>query len=736
MAGSRTEELIVEIKAQNAQFTKAMKMAQKDLTKVSKASGGMTKSFFKANIAANLVTAGFRHLTMGVRESFKAFLDFDDSLREINTLLDDSSKLTKEFSANFIAMSNNYGKDVQEQTKGFYQIVSAGITDTNEALKLLNIANQAAVGGISQVNTAIDAITNVINAYGKETITAEKASDILFTTVRLGKTTFNELASSLGQVLPVGAAAGVSFEELSATLANLTKVGLSTPEAVTSLKAALANVIKPGKEAQDMARDLGIEFSSQAIKAKGFVNFLFEVIDKTGGAEAQLAKLFPSIRGLAGILAISGADRKSFISDLEAMNNSAKATKMAFEEMRKSTGFQFQVLMKTAKNLGVVFFKVFDSEINWIIRKTIKSVQWLAQEMLKLSVVVKNVGSYFKWFSGLLDGTYDSLDDLSRLFEANAESVKAFEEAFSDEGIKKIEKLTFAVARAKQLLQQGEADAIKTGLGEEDKKRAEDILERLKHYGKTRVQIIKDTYAEENALLKKHMEEENMTREQQMEAQLRLQKETNDRLAMLRAESREAQMNDLASIFGSLSELAKGESKKSFQTAKKLAYAEAVVSGASAVQKAIANPPGWPLNALAVAKAGLMTAANLKKISAQKFKTGVEKLPGVGTKDNIPAMLAPGEGVIDAGTNKDLIDFLKYQKVSMRQGFGERGQDKTGSIERMFREVVKEKEGRADVEERQSVDINLKMDNDELSRIIEAEIINNEYLSASARGAS
>ena len=64
-------------------------------------------------------------------------------------------------------------------------------------------------------------------------IDAAKASDIMFTTVKLGKTNFDELSGSLFQVAPIASSLGVDFESVGAALADLTAKGTPTSVAAT-----------------------------------------------------------------------------------------------------------------------------------------------------------------------------------------------------------------------------------------------------------------------------------------------------------------------------------------------------------------------------------------------------------------------------------------------------------------------------------------------------------------------
>src|SRR5258707_1301082 len=84
----------------------------------------------------------------------------------------------------------------------------------------------AAVGGVTSLETAVDGISSTVNAYGDKVITATQASDLMFTAVKVGKTTFDELSKSLFNVNPAAAALGVKFQDVTAALASMTAQGV------------------------------------------------------------------------------------------------------------------------------------------------------------------------------------------------------------------------------------------------------------------------------------------------------------------------------------------------------------------------------------------------------------------------------------------------------------------------------------------------------------------------------
>lgn len=261
---------------------------------------------------------------------------FEVAMAEVSTLVSDTSGMTAQAQA-VKDLTLQYGGGAAEQAKALYQIISAGASAGAEATGLLDQANKLAVGGVTDVKTAADGLTSVMNAYGKEAGTAEQVSDRFFVAMKAGKTTIGELSGSIGQVAPISAQAGVGLGELLAATAALTKGGTSTSESMTQVRAILTAVIQPTKEASDLAEQLGLKFDAQAVQAKGLAGFLEDVRAKTGGNVEKMAGLFGSVEALSGALSLTGKQAESFGTILEDMAGSAGATDEAYGKMSETS---------------------------------------------------------------------------------------------------------------------------------------------------------------------------------------------------------------------------------------------------------------------------------------------------------------------------------------------------------------------------------------------------------------
>jgi TP901 family phage tail tape measure protein len=299
----------------------------------------------KLELAAAAATAYTIGRALG--DAAKDAAGFESAMAEVATLVNDTSGLDAQAQA-VRALAREYGGDAQGQAKALYQIISAGAEQGAEAIGILDQANKLAVGGVTDITTAADGLTSVLNAYGEQAGTAGQVSDALFVAMKAGKTTVGELSSSIGQVAPIAAQAGVGLDELLAGTAALTKGGVTTSQAITQIRGAISAVIAPSAEATKVAQSLGLQFDAQALKAQGLAGFLDSVRQATGGNTETMAKLFGSVEALGGVLALTGAQAGSFGQILQDMDSRAGATDEAFAKIADTSAFagrQFQAAL-------------------------------------------------------------------------------------------------------------------------------------------------------------------------------------------------------------------------------------------------------------------------------------------------------------------------------------------------------------------------------------------------------
>ena len=128
-----------------------------------KAVGLLDGTFTKLGAALGAYV-GFRAIKGQFTEAARAALDFGAAMSEVSTLLKDTSGMAA-LTTNVRALTREFGGDHVTEAKALYQIISAGATDAAQATDLLRVSNQLALGGVTDVATAADGLTTILNAW-------------------------------------------------------------------------------------------------------------------------------------------------------------------------------------------------------------------------------------------------------------------------------------------------------------------------------------------------------------------------------------------------------------------------------------------------------------------------------------------------------------------------------------------------------------------------------------------
>src|SRR5581483_10172289 len=184
---------------------------------------------------------------------------------------------------------------------------------------------------------------------------ATHVTDLLVNAVTQGKVAAADFAGSIGRVLPVAAAFGVSLEEVLASMATMTRTGMSADEAATALRQTFINLEKPGAEATKVLKEIGLSASAlQAeIKDRGLLNTLQDLMQRTGGNVDAIDLLIPNVRALVGVLSTAGSQGDQYAGILQSMYLAAGRTDEAFGVMNRNVSTQAKELGNNLSVLGI-----------------------------------------------------------------------------------------------------------------------------------------------------------------------------------------------------------------------------------------------------------------------------------------------------------------------------------------------------------------------------------------------
>ena len=356
----------------------------------------------------------------------KSIFDLNQEMANVSTLLSGGPEQVKAFRDSIQDLAVETGKATGDLAKGLYEVVSA-FEESPENMQQLAVATKAAVAGGPQaeVGSAVRMLAAVTKGYGDVSAEAQqKVSDLAFATVRMGSTTFPELAASMGKVVPLSKALNISQEELFGTMATLTGVTGNTAEVVTQLRAVYGAFLTPSEKMRKLAKDQHYESSIQMVKTLGLSKAIKLLVKETKGDEQALAKLITREEGLTAALALTGGQAETFARKVTDMKIVSGETQAAFDKQTQGInrqGHEWEITKRRfetfAQKLGEKLLPVVDRLLDQL-EPLIQYLENLSDETIESWTQMAKWALYLGGASKVLDGllgTVGALGDLKNL---------------------------------------------------------------------------------------------------------------------------------------------------------------------------------------------------------------------------------------------------------------------------------------------------------------------------------
>ena len=417
---------------------KAIEKAEKSLQSLNlaaaRASDGMASSFAKtgdqlAALGNTMIHQGEKITSFGTSltkataplaaigaASVKFASDYEDSMAKVYTIMDKASVSTDEMGKQLLDLSTSTGRSATELADATYQALSASVA-TDKAAGFVADAVKLSKAGFTSTTTAVDTLTTIINAYGYAADDAAKISDILVQTQNKGKTTVDELGSSMGAVIPTAAAYGVSLENLSTAYVTLTKQGINTANATTYINGMLTELADEGSTVAGILQDeTGKSFTELMNEGNSLADVIEILNGSVDGDSTAFANLWGNVRAGKGALAIANGGVKAFNDELDGMANSVGNVDAALEDLQTPSTIAMKAL-NSLKNTGIELGEE-------VLRTVVPSLQSLAEKAQGL----------YRWFGQLDDGTKQAIVRFGLLVTAAGPVIAVFGKLWSGIG--------------------------------------------------------------------------------------------------------------------------------------------------------------------------------------------------------------------------------------------------------------------------------------------------------------
>lgn len=409
MAGDKVGELFVELRARMDGLSKDLGKAQRSTEAWGKrVSAGLSR-------AGGVLTAGLTAPLIGLgAAAVNASMTFNKAMANVASLIPGNVARVGELKSAVQSLAIETGKSTGDLADGLYQVVSA-FGDTADSARILAISAKAAIGGVASTYESIDLISAVTKAYGDNSAAAvQKVADLGLLAVRLGKTTFPELASSIGRVTGQSVAMGISQEELFGIVATFSGVIGSTAETMTSFAAVLKSLQKPSAEMSKALQSMGYATGEAALEALGFSGVIQGLGKYSAETGVRIADLVQEQEALKLLLPAVSTQAENLVNNIRSMGTEADVAEKAFhaqmEELNKM-GASYDRLKQAGtvalQQIGDALSEALDPktivELTDALRKATKAFADLSPEtkatIIKAAAVVAALGPVLTIFA-------------------------------------------------------------------------------------------------------------------------------------------------------------------------------------------------------------------------------------------------------------------------------------------------------------------------------------------------
>lgn len=366
-----TRQLVVSLKALVAGYTTPMAAAAKatspveaSLLRVQRAGQGLSKVGSTLTRRLTLPLAAIGGLAV------KMALDFDEAMTKVATLTAASTEEVEGMRQGVLNLAGQTARSPKELADGLFVAASA-TGDASVAMDILERAARAAALGMGDTATIARAAASVVNAFGKEGVDAARATDVLVATAEAGNFSVDQLAGSLGRVLPFARSAGVSIEDVGGAIALMTKVTGDANQAVTATAGLFRAFVGPTKQTTEALADLGLtaedirtSFAEEGLPAtlQNLEQRLIDTTGSTGAAREALRQIIPDSQAFAAAIEILDADTGQLNATFGRTADATDSLDQAFAVLEESAAFKakqaFADLQTAMIQLGQVLLPI------------------------------------------------------------------------------------------------------------------------------------------------------------------------------------------------------------------------------------------------------------------------------------------------------------------------------------------------------------------------------------------
>ncbi|HBI6019459.1 TPA: phage tail tape measure protein [Listeria monocytogenes] len=357
------------------------------IVKVEQFGNMLEKSGQKLTKVGTAMTVGFTApIVAGMVKSTKAYLDFDNEVTEINSLLRESGESAKEFGDRYTQVfdyaqkaSVKYGVASEQTMLGMKEMVKKGY-DINQTMASMPAIFNAARASGDEFETVMTVTTSTLEQFGmiskdtnKQMEYTNKVADVLTYVADKTAAGFSDMGTAMNYVGPISHSLGYSLTDTAAAVGLLSNRGIEGQKAGTGLRGMLTSLLKPSKQAAEAMKSVGLKIEDSNGNMKSLPTLLDDINDKTKKmTKTQKNSFLTMIFGrepLSAVNTLLEAGGDSLRKYSKGADEANGYTKQVADNMRKAGKFgvdQFKASLEVLEqNVGQKLMPALTPIIEW-----------------------------------------------------------------------------------------------------------------------------------------------------------------------------------------------------------------------------------------------------------------------------------------------------------------------------------------------------------------------------------
>ncbi|EHS2549912.1 TPA: phage tail tape measure protein [Listeria monocytogenes] len=357
------------------------------IIKVEQFGNMLEKSGQKLTKAGTAMTVGFTApIVAGMVKSTKAYLDFDNEVTEVNSLLRESGESAKEFGDRYTQVfdyaqkaSVKYGVASEQTMLGMKEMVKKGY-DINQTMASMPAIFNAARASGDDFETVMSVTTSTLEQFGmiskdtnKQMEYTNKVADVLTYVADKTAAGFSDMGTAMNYVGPISHSLGYSLTDTAAAVGLLSNRGIEGQKAGTGLRGMLTSLLKPSKSAAEAMSAVGLTIEDNNGNMKTLPTLLDDINDKTKKmTKTQKNSFLTMIFGrepLSAVNTLLEAGGDSLRKYSKGADEANGYTKQVADNMRKAGKFgvdQFKASLEVLEqNVGQKLMPALTPIIEW-----------------------------------------------------------------------------------------------------------------------------------------------------------------------------------------------------------------------------------------------------------------------------------------------------------------------------------------------------------------------------------